>query len=519
VKIGSAIDQPNVPLPGGVYLGFSENKVKDSVTAYGLAGVCYKDGVPDEAAIAAGECGTRTAWALSGDVPLGDLPIDAFSGGVNNIDFGKVLTRVLPLAKRFNSSVKRDVQYSLKAKLADGGFDTSTLTEYSHDFAPTAPGQAPNQSLPVAFNYVAEAPDLPKYRGNFADALILLGGASVPGRGIVPLGAGVAVNSAPADAKADVQSGLSKPGLISIRQAPTHNGLEGSTYGILSLALSIKSLTDASSGVATTALFSRLPGNRLAFDPSGATPVSLGAAFLPFPEGARYNYSTAARGALPGRTFKIASAEVVTGAALVRVLFSDKLDHRWVVYLAPSQVTAGFTLPAPPQGFGDRTFYAGGNADNDERSTLAVQALGLNSAPGAGGSALTFAQLVELNATNADRVVDFLTGFSFIDYNRPQLSFANPSTAGAAVQGGKVTVKVNYFKVGSSNAEDGYVRLSGCGNAPTEGKAEVTAGKGEVSLNVPAGCTGNVTLTATLVDAAGDPLVPNVARTLQVSVP
>ncbi len=76
IKIGTAIDT-TADVPAGVYLGFADQQIKTDISGQGLAGVCVNSsGAPDEANITAGTCGTRTAWALVGDVPLGDLPID-----------------------------------------------------------------------------------------------------------------------------------------------------------------------------------------------------------------------------------------------------------------------------------------------------------------------------------------------------------------------------------------------------------------------------------------------------------
>ena len=509
IKIGS-IDQPNVPLPAGTYLGFSANKIKTEVSAQGLAGVCFKvDGTPDEAKIAAGACGTRSAWALAGDVPIKDLPIDAFAGG--DLDFGKVLGRIVPIFSKFSSSLVRDVAFDLKPTPgADAGQpnfdDTTGFVTRDQVF-----GQ-----VPLAFDFVVRSPDLPKYRDAYTDGLVLLGGAIVPGRGVVPLGIGAGVNTTPQDAKTDTQGELGGPGLVSLRMAPTHHGLEGADYGIIALALSLKSMND---GLATSALFSRVPNNKIQFDPKGQSVVDIGSSFLGFPAGAKYNYASTGQGALGGRSFKFAADPKLApgGATAVRVVFTDHFEHRWMVYLDPAQWSTGFTLPVPPGSFTDRTFYLDNTVAGDTRAPLLVQAIRLNDNPGAGGTALTFTKLVELNATNADRMVDFTTAFSFIEVGRPEVSWMTPKDSGAtAAKNSAVKVSVSGFKVGAT--EDGYVKVtvtgaaasSGCGVA-ADGKVDSSQGKGEISLTLPTDCTGtDLTLTATLYDNSDAALAPAV---------
>jgi hypothetical protein len=525
VKIGTAIDQMNVPLPAGVFLGFTAEHIKDTVSAQGLAGVCANaDGTPNEAAINAGTCGTRSAWALAGDVPLGDLPIDAVTGGLDNVDFGKVLSRIIPIFKKFNSSIVRDVSFTLKttARDTDGGYrfseDDGGLPDFTvanHDFT----------QVPLAFNFAAKVPDLPKYRGSYVDAVVLLGGAIVPGRGVVPLGIGAAVNTTPLNAKTDQQVELPSEGLVSLRMAPTHHGIEGTDYAVVALGASVKSATDVTAGLATSAIFSRLPQNALRFDPKGASPVDLGASFPPFPETAKYNFSDVDQPALKARTFKFAdqASSGATGSAITRVVFTDSAEHRWVVYMEPSQGATGFVLPKPSGTNPDRTFYTG--MTTGSRSLLLVQQLRLNDNPSGTGSALTFNKLVEFNSTNADRLVDFTTGFSLIDYTRPTVGFLKPDQ-GAEINKGEanaITVLVKGFKIGTASTDDGYLHVSftpataGCTDVDV--KTGDSTGKGEIGVTVPATCVlADATITATLYGPAAAAVSPPVSAVLKAKI-
>lgn len=521
VKIGNAIDQMDVPLPAGVYLGFSDQQIKTAVAAQGLAGVCTaaKGG---ETAIASGSCGTRTGWALAGDVPLGDLPIDAFAGGVDNIKFDVVLARVIPIFRKFNSSVVRDVEFSLKdtpkdssgaPQFKDAG--TEDFTTKDHDFSP--PG-----AVPLAFNFVNRVPDLPRYRNTYVDGVVMLGGANVPGRGVVPLGLGVAVNT-DNDAKTDKPMDLSGPGLVQLRMAPTHHGIEGAEYGILALGVSFKSFQDSSAGIATSGIFAHPADNKLAFDPTGATPLALPGPFPIMPEGAKYNYAAVPVGGLTGRTFRIPgfTAGATNPVTTVRVTFTDAFEHRWVVLADPAKVaTIGFTLPAPVGGAVDRTFSNG--MATGARSTLLVQTIRLSANPAVAAPALmAYKDLVEANNTNADRMTDFTTAFSFIDYARPDLEWKTPAAGGTIMKGTNAVVTVKSFKVGTAATDDGYVKVTftgGTGCTEAQGQADTSMGKGEINVMIPSTCTGAVTATARLVDINGMDLNPTVTSTQMFTV-
>lgn len=524
VKIGNAIDQMDVPLPAGVYLGFSDQQIKTQVAAQGLAGVCSaaKGG---ETAIANGTCGTRTGWALAGDVPLGDLPIDAFAGGTDNLDFGMILPRVLPIFRRFNSSIVRDVEFSLKdtpkdavtmaPQFKDAGTEDFTVAD--HDFSP--PG-----AVPLAFNFVNRVPDLPKFRNTFIDGVVVLGGANVPGRGVVPLGLGVAVNDN-GDAKIDKVADLPADGLVQLRMAPTHHGTEGAEYGILALGVSFKSFQDSSAGVATSGIFAHPTENKLAFDPTGANPVALPGPFPLFPEGAKYNYASTASGGLNGRTFRIPGFTTTSNpTTLIRVTFTDAFEHRWVVLADPAKVAAtGFTLPAVPGGAVDRTFSNG--MSTGTRSTLLVQTIRLSATPAvATPPTMAYKDLVEANNTNADRLTDFTTAFSFIDYARPTLSWKTPGAGGTIMKGTNAVISVKNFKIGNmaANGDDGFVKITftgGTGCTEASGQTETMAGSGDVNVMIPSTCTGQmITATAKLVDVNGADLNPPVTAVQTITV-
>ncbi|MFT3708930.1 MAG: carboxypeptidase-like regulatory domain-containing protein [Archangium sp.] len=519
IVIGSAINQMDVPIPAGAFLGFGDQQIKNHVAGQGLNGVCGTtltdpSSPPDEAKITAGLCGTRAAWALAGDVPLGDLPIDAVAGGLDNIDIGMLLGRIIPIFKKFNSSIKRDVPFTLipTPGASTGNPDFSNNMHYTtadHDFT----------QIPLAFNFVIKTGTLPQFKGAYADGVAVIGGASAPGRGVIPLGIGVGINRTPQDGEIDAIMPLSK-NQIGVRMAPTHHGIEGAHYGLLMAAISAAGLNDASAGLGASALFPRLPGNKLVFDPAGATPVDVSTqAFPVFPEGAKFNFTNTMDGTLKGRSFRIPAA--VAGVNVLRVSFSDDLETRWDVLV--DAATPNFTLPVPPAGTRDRLFANG--MSSGDRGTMVVQAFRMQVDPLVTSSAaVTFNNYVEFNGTNSDRTTDFLTAFSFLTYAPPTIKFTTPNATGATITAmSKLVVAVKSFSIGSNATDDGQVRFSftpatNCPamSVPTE---VMMKGSGNVEFPLPAGCTGAVQIKAELVKIDGTtPVAPAVAATISATI-
>jgi hypothetical protein len=525
VKIGTILDQKDVPLPAGVFLAYDVNSIKPNVSAQGLAGVCTKaDGTADEDAIATGSCGTRSAWAVAGDVPLSELSgaASSLTGGLSGINFGQLLSQLLPVFRRFNSSVVRDVQFTLKDSPKDNGgradFNAVTPSQLVADFS-TADHDF--QQIPLGFNFAVKFGNLPSFKGAPVDGLILLGGAIVPGRGVVPLGLGVGVNSN-GDAQVDKQGQFPSAGLVGLRMAPAHHGLEGSTYGIVALGASLKSATDSTAGVGGSALFARIPENKLVFDPKGATPVDLsGQSFLTIPEGAKYNFVNSTYQGIPGRSFRFTTAPNLAGASVLRITFYGYDEKRWMVLANPADfatTSGGFTLPVLPSGIAqDRTFQRG--SSTGERGDFTVQTVKLQTEAGAD---LSFKNLVENNGTNADRMNDFARAFAIYGYARPEVKWETPTSGGTASVGSTFKLTVANFRIGTDAATaDGTVEVS-CGqgaNTSVTVSAWSDQEKGEITGVLPSGCTaGAQTLTATLLDTQGQPLQPAAAFTNAVTL-
>jgi hypothetical protein len=501
-------------LPAGAYVALPSNPVQAEYGAPGVAGVCDASlqGITHtEEAIRSGACGTRTAWALAGDVPPTEIPPSLFGP---TLDVSQVLAQSIPLLRRFQSSVVRDVQFRLVPTpgASDGApdfRDTAHFTTVDHDF----------QQLPLGFQFAVRVPSLPRYRGAFLDGAFVLGAAGVPGRGLVPLGLGIAVNVSPADPNTDLQAGLPAPGLISVRMAPTHHGLEGSAYRLIVLANSNAALSDTSAGAASSALVEPLAS--LSFDPRGSTPVQISGGFLPIPDGARYNFNAVPYRGLEGRQFRFLADPELSGATLLRIVFTNRVGHRWTVLLEPGRATSGVRLPVPLAPFEDRTFF--GDLTGT-RARLLVQALSARRPES--GDGLAPVALAEAEDVSLDRLGDFTRAWSALDYRRPELIWLTPGSDGLSVpRESTVRVRTTGFRVGSGLTDDGYVQLSftgspGCEGQTVRGDVDASQGRGEVELKLPPACAGlSIVMTATLVDPSGAPLRPPVFSTRLVNIP
>lgn len=530
IKVGPFDDTVNVP--DGVFLVVNETN-KNAIAGLGLNGVCTDGtGAADETKIRSGSCGTRSAWGFSGAVKLGDISplITAFMGMGANLNIGNALGQLTPLIRQLKSSIVRDVQFDMTNATCTGTATFPNCVEgynYSNiDGFNTANMKFADVAL--AFGFALKSARLPSYRGKPTDGALAIAGVNVPGRGVIPLGIGAAVNTAtPIDDVLDKQETLPAAGLLPVRMAPSHSGTEGTEYGIIAASLAAASATDVSAQVGASALYVRLPDNKLPFDPRGAQPVDISAQIYPvLPETARINAHSGPVLGIPARSFRFVNAAVATALGtsvqVVRVTFSDQLSNRWDVLFDAARAAEGFTLPAPPAGTRDRLFKTG--IEGTARSELVVQTMRLSTAPTVAGQpagpALTFQGLVEFNATNFDRLTNFMTGFSFLDFAEPKPSFKTDLKV-PVPDGGKIVVKVEKFKIGTAAGDEGLVKLSFAQGAnpvancaTMSSSTELVAGKGEVEFTLPAECTATgVTVKAQLFYDANTPVLPEVSVT------
>ncbi|EPX57650.1 hypothetical protein D187_004789 [Cystobacter fuscus DSM 2262] len=304
-------------LPAGAFAVLAGSTLRElDVQGRGSAGVC-----DEETRTRDGTCGVRTAWGLGGELPVNALQL---GGGV---DVGSLLARAMPSLRTFKSWVVRDARF--------------TLEEGPGAFTRLAPDFSDARSMALGFPFVLRVPALPVHQGRYLDSVWVLGSARVPGRGGVPLGLGLGMNTGLADP--NTQPVPFASGLVRVRMAPTHHGLEGSPY--------VLHLTASSSEGAVSGLIQRTL-KTLPFDPTGAAPVEIQGPFLPVPEGARYS-PVDDEG---GRWLRPPTAPGLPPGTVLRAVFSNGAGRRWVVLLDTSRDSQGVRLPMPPAPLEDRTF-------------------------------------------------------------------------------------------------------------------------------------------------------------------
>ncbi|WP_404362130.1 carboxypeptidase regulatory-like domain-containing protein [Corallococcus coralloides] len=476
----------------------------ESVEVPGIPGVCdaaLADGTDPETATRTGTCGTRTAWALTAQVPSGELPAGMMDPGTDPL---LLLARALPQSGRFSSAVQRDVRFPLYAPIEGRLPPAGPLT--SLDF----------QQVPLAFPFVVRVPPLPRFRDSYLARALVVGSVTAPGQGTVPLGLGAAVNANPVDPNTDTQPLLSSPGLVRVRMAPAHHGLEGQAYRLVAVASSGALGGEEPVGRATSAVTAPLDAPR--FDPEGLQPVPLADAFLGIPEGARYNPDVLPWHGLLPREWRMDAS--VSGATLVRATFTNAAGRRWTVWVDSRRSVTGVRLPVPPAGLEDRTFQ--GDTEGS-RASLAVEALTV--APSEGRSQ-TLSSLAESGGLSPEPLVRSVRAVSTLNYGRPQMTWLAPAEGATVARGATLRLRVDGFQVGTepANGDEGGVLITLSGGGVecflAQARIDVATRSGEVSFALPTSCSGaEVTVVASLVDTLGLPLRPAVSAARTVRVP
>ncbi|MDC0707795.1 carboxypeptidase regulatory-like domain-containing protein [Stigmatella sp. ncwal1] len=498
-------------LPTNFSLTTPSTQGEAEYTAPGMEGDCAEDPVAAsraDKAPSSSRCGTRTAWALSGDMPTAGLPPDLFGASQ---DTSQLLAQGIPLLRHFHSSVVRDVRFRLQP-IPGASEGTPDLHDTRH-YTPVDPEA---MQMPLGFPFVVRVPTLPVYQGAFLKNALVVGAVDVPGRGRVPLGLGLAVNVAPSDPNTDLQSGLPAPGLVGVRMAPAHHGLEGNPYQLTVMASTHVAALEDPEGAALSAVVE--PLSALTFDPKGSAPLTLSSGFLPIPEGARYNFEPVPSGDLEGRQFWFTNSAGRVGT-LLRVRFTNRFGRQWTVLYEPSLENPSVRLPVPPTPFEDRTFFGD---ITGTRSRLWVQALAVR-APD--GKRLSLALLADGRTASLAHLDEFTRAFAVLDYQRPELTWLTPDSEGRSVPRASILrVRATGFRLGTAPEGEGFVELSfrgglGCEGLTVRGERKASLGLCEVELPLPPGCSGrDVSLTVTRVDSGGQPLRPPVASTRQVHI-
>ncbi|MFP2961267.1 carboxypeptidase regulatory-like domain-containing protein [Myxococcus sp. 1LA] len=510
VSVPVGTGQTRLSLPAGSAL-WLRGSATPEVAAPGVAGVCDGSlpGVLDaELAIRTGACGTRAVWALTGALPLNELPLQVLAPGMDPL---LQLGRLLPTSTRFVSALARDASFTLAPT---PGILTGAPDVRAAEYAQALPFGSELAGVRLSFPFAVRVPSLPQFRGAYLDRAYVMATVAVSGRGMVPLGLGAAANVAPADPNTDADGRLGRPGLVLVRMAPAHQGLEGQPYRLVVSATSGARGPDGA--LATSTLVASLPGPT--FDPAGTQPVEAGLSFLSVPESVRYNFDSGAHGGLDGREFQ---AEVDSRVGLIRAEFTSRAGRRWTVWVDPDEADDGVVVPRPPPGVEDRTYD---NALLGTRARLQVEALrvlGLDRRLGQGPSRLAAA-----NGPGMERLADLTEAVAVVSLGRPEVTWRHPEEDGQRLaRGSAVRVSVSGFRLGTQSGGEGQVRVSLQGGVRCQEHVlfaadPVAPGRGEVELELPPTCSGpGVSLVATLVDTEGEPLRPLVSATRQVDIP
>jgi len=344
---------------------------------------------------ALGEAGLRHAWALGGKIAVTNeviqLVLQAFTGGGNTTDvIGQVVTQLLPFFDRFRHFVKTEQNVVEVAKVNDtndingNGRTDDKVADFNNATAFPTVNAVPAQPLTLSTSITI--PTLPQYNGKFLEGALVLAGASVAGRGLVPLGVSAALD---APRQGTTPNGVVdtnpatevEENTLSFKMAPLHSGLEGSKFFVAVLALSLRlggGNVPNVSGIVTLA------------DRIDSTTNLSATSFLAFTDAASFNLGT--------RTFTLSGTQAnpVAGANLYRADFNGT-DGSWSVFFkAPAAGgSPAFVLPAVPSGA-------------SERAVLSAGCSGAPPCTASGG----FDELVGFGTTNLRRLNDFVTRFS-----------------------------------------------------------------------------------------------------------
>jgi PKD repeat protein len=382
VKIGNLFDD-FLALPSGLLLKIGDQAIKGEYTAVA-------------------EPGRRDAWAIGGKIPFDKLlailtPILGGGGDPANIPFGQIIAQILPLFEDFLHFVKTDVSVTEVPKVPDTGDinGNGSMTDLVPDFGNPVgfPTVTARVSQPLSLATSLAVPPLPQYNSTFLEGVVVLSGANVAGRGLVPLGLTAAVD-APApgetpDGFVDVDPVT--PGnqsTVTFKMSPRHDGLEGSRFFFATLALSLRVGTGSSTSVS---------GIITQTDQVGPDTM-VGSSFLGFPETASFDPFT--------RRFELGVP--VANGTFHRADFKGP-DGDWRVYFkAPAGAgVPAFVLPVPP-GAGDRAVAA---CDGGQPCTR-LRVLTLATAACLGGPAPDLDAISAFGTVNLGRLDDCLAAFS-----------------------------------------------------------------------------------------------------------
>jgi hypothetical protein len=372
-----------VPLPSGLVLELAGEPVKGDFVVFGQEG-------------------PSVLWALGGKVRLSDIGsiITSVTASSDDVNVGQILSAVLPFFSKFDHAIVSGLDLSEVNRPAGSGGDIPV--PYADWNFPDLTG-ANRVNLNTLLSQSAEytVPRLPCVAGQgttpncanneFTSGAVLLSGAIVPGIGLVPLGltAGLDVPDAAAgNALRDGQLDYIQPtdgtqvpakGKAILDYAPPHDGLEGSLFVTIAIALDIDGLTDGAIGASTITHVTPKYGATNTFPTD----------FLEH-QGGTWDFEHA-----NGRTFTLNRV----GSADFYRLNLSKDDNEWNIWFNDSDAVLSVVDLRP--------------ADLvDQRETAAdVQAFKFGTGY-AGKTPASFTELIAFNGTNFDNLLYYMGGWS-----------------------------------------------------------------------------------------------------------
>ena len=272
--------------------------------------------------------GRTAGWGFAGQLELRDVTpiISTLSdvlGGDGDVPLADLVLTFLPLLRNLNHALVASLDVDYVPKL-DGRAD---FRRYQRQ------DLVADQPLEILSR--VSIPDLPGGPGRCADAAVLLGGAILDGRGLVPLGVTAGLDVLEPDETPDCRvAGLvepfgpgsadTAPSQLALSMAPLHAGGEGSETFLLLVAANVDELL-GEEGLRATGLVSRTPDG---VAPSQVVPGP----FLALPTG-EVELASA----------RIRLGEAVAGAVVNRIEVQGAAGT-WIVY-APAELTS-VSLPA-----------------------------------------------------------------------------------------------------------------------------------------------------------------------------
>jgi len=353
----------------------------DMALPSGLVLFLGDDNVVSESYAATGLEGERALWGWGGRASMPKIIAilqSAMDGGTENLDMGQLLAQLMPIAEKFNHSIKASQQIDTSCdKIADvndinGNQDTEELiADFDSSCFPTV-----NLSLnqPLSQMSTVKFPPLPTIGTEKTEMAIILVSTLVEGKGMIPLGLGAGTdkneNSDTADGKIDDTN---------IFYAPQHSGITNNDSIVVFMTMPIDEDAMNPEGETKTEDMQVKLSGIVKLYKNGVIDDEINLSsdnYLKLAEDAELNTNSV--------TF-----DAIAGATLYRVSVTDETGNNWLVY-SPSTT---ISLENSPIG---------------TPATVIVQAVTLTK----DSSSLSYDDLLKFNSSNLDDLARLISKFS-----------------------------------------------------------------------------------------------------------